>query len=124
MLVVPVYTRAFEGSISQTLNADTIMPVEVGLVITKFAHDTSSKTDGVRAHGLTSEFLDNWILSTQQFTPRASVAITNYSLKNNPNINRTILGSGLDIDFTVNIPSSMFGYEANHRITPFDILQL
>ena len=40
-----------------------------------------------------------------KITPRASAAITNYSLKNNPNINRTVLGSGLDVDFTFNIPS-------------------
>ena len=48
-------------------------------------------------------------------TPRASVAITNYSLKNNPNINRTILGSGVDIDFTVNRKGNLFGSEVTHR---------
>ncbi len=113
----PVYTRAFEGSISKILNASTIMPVKVSLVSTKFAHDTKSKTAGVRTHG-------NLGISRQlnieypKITPRASVAITNYSLKNNPNINRTVLGSGLDIDFTINLPTRIFGYEANHRITP------
>jgi len=114
---VAVYTRALEGSISKTLNAGTIMPVKVSLVSTKFAHDTKSKTAGVRTHG-------NLGISRQlniaypKITPRASVAITNYSLKNSPNINRTVLGSGLDVDFTINLPTSMFGYEANHRITP------
>ncbi len=113
----PVYTRALEGSISKTLNAGTIMPVQVSLVSTKFAHDTKSKTAGVRTHG-------NLGISRQLnieypiIIPRASVAITNYSLKNNPNINRVVFGSGLDIDFTINLPTSMFGYEANHRITP------
>jgi len=113
----PDYTRTLEGSVSKTLNAATIMPVEVGLVSTKFAHDTASKTAGVRTHGdlgISRQLNIEYPI----ITPRASVAFTNYSLKNNPNINRTILGSGLDIDFTVNIPSSMFGYEANHRITP------
>ena len=113
----PVYTRALEGSISKTLNADTIMPIQVSLVSTKFAHDTKSKATGVRTHGDLgiSRQLN---IEYPRITPRASVAVTNYSLKNNPNINRTVLGSGLDIDFTVIIPTSMFGYQANHRITP------
>ena len=114
---VPVYTRALEGSISKTLNADTKMPVQASLVSTKFAHDTKSKTAGVRTHidlGISRKLN----IEYPTITPRASVAITNYSLKNNPNINRTILGSGLDVDFTINIPTSMFGYQANHRITP------
>ena len=50
-LGTPVYTRALEGSISKTLNAGTIMPVKVSLVSTKFAHDTKSKTAGMRTHG-------------------------------------------------------------------------
>ena len=114
---VPVYTRTLEGSVSKTLNADTKMPVKVSLVSTNFAHDTKSKTAGVRTHidlGISRELN----IEYPTITPRASVAITNYSLKNNPNINRTILGSGLDVDFTINIPTSMFGYQANHRITP------
>jgi len=114
---VPVYTRALEGSISKTLNADSLMPVQISLVSTKFAHETQSKTAGVRTHidlGISRELN----IEYPTITPRASVAITNYSLKNNPNINRTIFGSGLDVDFTINIPTSMFGYQANHRITP------
>jgi len=114
---VPVYTRALEGSISKTLNADTKMPVQVSLVSTNFAHDTKSKTTGVRTHtdlGISRQLNIEYPI----ITPRASVAFTNYSFKNNPNINRTILGSGLDIDFTINVPTSMFGYEASHRITP------
>ena len=114
---VPVYTRALEGSISKTLNADTKMPIQASLVSTKFAHDTKSKTAGVRTHtdlGISRQLN----IEYPKITPRASVAITNYSLKNNPNINRTILGSGLDIDFTIILPTSMFGYQANHRITP------
>ena len=114
---VPAYTRALEGSISKTLNADTKMPVQARLVSTKFAHETQSKTAGVRTHtdlGISRELNIEYPI----ITPRASVAITNYSLKNNPNINRTILGSGLDIDFTINIPTSIFGYQATHRITP------
>ena len=114
---VPVYTRALEGSISKTLNADTKMPIQASLVSTKFAHDTKSKTAGVRTHtdlGISRQLN----IEYPKITPRASVAITNYSLTNNPNINRSVLGSGLDIDFTVNLPTSMFGYEANHRITP------
>jgi LPS-assembly protein len=114
---VPVYTRALEGSVSKTLNVDTKMPISLSLVSTKFAHDTASKESGLRTHGdlgISRELNIDY----PKITPKASVAITNYSLKNSPNINRTVFGSGLDIDFTFNNSSNMFGYEANHRITP------
>ncbi len=114
---VPVYTRALEGSISKTFNADKKIPIQVDLVRTNFAHDTASKETGVRTHGNlgVSRKLDT---KFPVITPRASVAITNYSLKNSPNINRTILGSGVDIDFTVNRKGNLFGSEINHRISP------
>jgi LPS-assembly protein len=113
----PVYTRALEGSVSKTLNADQKMPIQVDLVSTRFAHDTSTKDSGTRTHG-------NIAISRQlninypKVTPRASVAITRYSLKNKPNINRTILGSGLDVDFTYKNETSLFGYQVNHQISP------
>ncbi|MGB1848804.1 MAG: hypothetical protein ACPHKJ_01225, partial [Litorivicinaceae bacterium] len=45
----PEYTRALEGSASKTFNADSKMPLQVDLVSTRFAHDTSSKESGTRA---------------------------------------------------------------------------
>jgi len=113
----PGYTRALEGSISKTLNADQKMPVQVDLVSTRFAHDTSTKESGTRTHGTlgTSRELN---IIYPKVTPRASVSITNYSLKNSPNINRTILGSGLDVDFTINNETNLFGYKVNHQISP------
>jgi len=113
----PAYTRALEGSVSKTINADQKMPIQVDLVSTRFAHDTATKESGTRTHG-------NLGVSRQLniaypiLTPRASVAITNYSLKNSPNINRTILGSGLDVDFAVNNETNLFGYKVNHQIRP------
>ena len=68
---------------------------------TKFVHDTATPKS------LEQELMENLGVSRElniaypKVTPRASVAITNYSLKNSPNINRTILGSGLDVDFTI-----------------------
>jgi len=114
---VPVYTRALEGSISKTLNADTKMPISLSLVSTNFAHDTATKESGLRTHG---ELGISRELSIKypKITPKASVALTNYSLKNSPNINRTVFGSGLDIDFTISNPSSIFGYKVNHLISP------
>jgi len=113
----PGYTRALEGSISKTFNADTKMPIQVDLVSTKFAHDNQIKESGLRANAniaVSRELNVNY----PKITPRASISLTNYSLKNSPNINRTILGSGLSIDFTINNPSSIFGYDVNHRISP------
>ena len=114
---VPVYTRALEGSVSKTLNANSKMPITLSLVSTKFAHDTATKQSGLRTHGdlgISRELA----IEYPKITPKASVAITNYSLKNSSNINRTILGSGLDIDFTIINPNTIFGFEVNHRITP------
>ena len=87
---VPVYTRALEGSISKTFNADKKMPIQVNLIRTNFAHDTASNETGIRTHG---DIGVSRKLNTKfpVITPQASVAITNYSLKNSPNINRTIL---------------------------------
>ena len=113
----PAYTRAFEGSISKTLNMDTKMPISISLVSTKFVHDTATKESGLRTHsdlGISSGLAIDY----PKVTPKASVSITNYSLKNSPNINRTVFGSGLDIDFTINNPGSIFGYKVNHRISP------
>jgi LPS-assembly protein len=113
----PVYTRALEGSASKTFNAGQKMPVEVDLVSTRFAHDTSTKESGTRTHsnlGISRKLNINY----PKFTPSASVSITNYSLKNNPNINRTIFGSGLNIDFTIINNSELFGYRVKHKISP------
>ena len=114
---VPVYTRALEGSVSKTLNADQKMPIQVDLVSTRFAHDTATKESGTRTHGNVGISRELNILYPK-ITPRASVAITHYSLKNNPNINRTIFGSWVDVDFTVNNETNLFGYKVNHQISP------
>ena len=114
---VPVYTRALEGSVSKTLNADQKMPIQVDIVSTRFAHDTATKESGTRTHGNVGISRELNILYPK-VTPRASVAITHYSLKNNPNINRTVLGSGVDVDFTVNNETNLFGYKVNHQISP------
>jgi len=113
----PEYTRALEGSVSKTINASGKIPVQLDLVSTRFAHETASKESGTRTHGNIgiSRKLN---IQYPQVTPRASVAITNYSLKNNPNINRTIFGSGLDIDFSTNKNTSLFGYKVNHKVSP------
>ena len=113
----PGYTRALEGSISKTLNPEGKMPVQVGFVSTRFAHKTPSKESGTRTHGNIgiSRALN---LKYPKVTPRASIDITNYSLKNNPNINRIILGTGLDLDFTSFRNTSLFGYKASQRISP------
>ena len=113
----PVYTRALEGSVSKTLNADQKMPIQVDLVSTRFAHETATKESGTRTHGnlrISRKLNINYPI----VTPNASVAITNYSLKNSPNINRTILGSGLNVDFTINNETNLFGYKVNHQISP------
>ncbi|MDC0075017.1 LPS assembly protein LptD [Candidatus Thioglobus sp.] len=113
----PNYTKALEGSASKTINAESKMPIQLDLVSTRFAHDADSKESGTRTHG-NMGISRELNIQYPKVTPRASIAITNYSLKNNPNINRTIFGSGLDIDFTTQKETSLFGYQVNHQISP------
>jgi len=113
----PLYTRALEGSIYKTYNANKNLPIKLGIVSTKFDHNLATKETGVRTHGDIG--ISRRInLSYPSITPRASLALTNYSLKSNPNINRAVFGSGLDIDFTVKNQTNLFGFEAIHSISP------
>ena len=113
----PGYTRAIEVLASKGFKLNDKTSVSSSTEVTKFIHDTTSKESGTRIHGnlgISRELNINY----PKVTPRASVAITNYSLKNSPNINRTVLGSGLDVNFTVNNETSLFGYKVNHQISP------
>ena len=134
----PSYTRALEGSISQNFVVDTnkverkelILEQQIGqewkfpytsistnFVSTKFSHDTHTKESGLRTNGLLS-ISRPLAIKFPVITPSANVNLTKYSLKTSPNINRTIFGSGLVIDFTTKRQTNLFGYEASHRITP------
>jgi LPS-assembly protein len=111
------YNRSLEGSISKKFTEIKNTEILVSLVSTNFTHDNTIKESGTRTHGdISATRRLNW--NYPKITPNISTTITNYSLKNSPNINRIIFGSGIDFDFTINNRSSMFGYEANHRITP------
>ena len=111
------YTRALEGSVSKILDSKGKMPVELDFVSTNFAHDDSNKEVGNRTYGKV-KVSRKLQVKYPKVTPNVNVSITNYSLKNNPNINRTIFGTGLVIDFTTNKKSSLFGYKVNHQIRP------
>ena len=134
----PSYTRALEGSISQNFVVDTnkverkelILEQQIGqewkfpytsistnFVSTKFSHDTHTKESGLRTNGLLS-ISRPLAIKFPVITPSANVNLTKYSLKTSPNINRTIFGSGLVIDFTTKRQTNLFGFEASHRITP------
>jgi len=91
--------------------------ISAGFVSTKFNHKNHLKESGVRTNGNISVSRP-LAIKFPVITPKASIGITNYALKNNPNINRTILGSGLTIDLTTSRQTSLFGKETNHRISP------
>jgi lipopolysaccharide assembly outer membrane protein LptD (OstA) len=89
-----VYTRAAEGSISKTFNADNKMPIQVDVVSTKFSHDTPGKESGIRTYanlGITRVLSEDFPI----ITTRANVSSTFYRLDNSNNINRTIAGTGV-----------------------------
>ena len=113
----PVYTRALEGSISKTFNADKKLPIQVDVVSTKFAHDTPGKESGVRTHanlGVTRELSSKFPV----ITTRANVGSTYYRLDNSNNINRTIAGTGVDLTFPFISQGNLYGSEVNHTLTP------
>ena len=135
---LPSYTRALEGSISQNFVIDTkkierkkltdkeqisqewkfpLTTISSDFVSTKFKHDIHTKESGLRTNGLLS-ISRPLAIEFPVITPSASVNVTNYSLKTSPNINRTIFGSGLEIDFTTTRKTNLFGFDANHRISP------
>jgi LPS-assembly protein len=113
----PGYIREIEGSIGKVFRTDKKVPVSTGLVSTRFKHKVSGKESGVRTHGsigISSKLNIKYPL----VTPRAGVDITNYSLTNSPNINRTIFGAGLDIDFGIERSSNLFRTKVTNKITP------
>jgi LPS-assembly protein len=112
-----VYTRALEGSISKTFNADNKLPIQVDVVSTKFAHDTPGKESGVRTHanlGVTRVLSSKFPI----ITTRANVGSTYYRLDNSNNINRTIAGTGVDLAFPFISQGNLYGSEVNHTLTP------
>ena len=113
----PVYTRALEGSISKTFNADNKLPIQVDVVSTKFAHDTPGKESGVRTH---ANLGISRVLSSKFpiITTRANVGSTYYRLDNSNNINRTIAGTGVDLAFPFIRQGNLYGSEVNHTLTP------
>ena len=114
---IPVYTRALEGSISKTFNADKKLPIQVDVVSTKFAHDTPGKESGVRTH---TNLGVSRVLSSKfpVITTRANVGSTYYRLDNSSNINRTIAGTGVDLAFPFISQGNLYGSEVNHQLTP------
>jgi len=135
---VPGYTRALEGSISKTFVIDTNqaekksliknklkveswkypdITISTNFVSTKFSHSLSTKESGLRTNGVLN-ISRPFAIKYPVITPNANINLTKYSLDNSPNINRTVFGSGLNVDFTINNKTRIFGYEANHRITP------
>ncbi len=114
---ISVYTRAAEGSISKTFNADNKMPIQVDVVSTKFAHDTPGKESGIRTHGnlgITRELSRDFPI----ITTRANVSSTYYRLDNSNNINRTIAGTGVDFAFPFINQGNLYGSKVNHTLTP------
>ena len=91
--------------------------ISTNFVSTKFSHDLATKESGLRTNG-NLNISRPFAIKYPIITPNASINLTKYSLKNSPNISRTVFGSGLNIDFTINNKTRVFGYEANHRITP------
>ena len=117
------YTKALEFSIANTFQNTKIPKIKLDFIGTNFIHDnTLIYETGIRSYGKieiskkTVPWSKNTLIPT--ITPQINATITNYSLKNSPNKNRIILGSGIKADFTVNNNGVLFGKEVNQRISP------
>ena len=114
---VPAYTKALELSASKTFYPIEKLPIQIDFSSTKFAHATPIKESGIRTYG---KLGISRVLAPKfpVITPSASISMTSYSLKTSPNIDRTIFGAGLKVDFTTIRKSNLFGYPVNHSIAP------
>ena len=111
------YTRAFETSLSKSFNTDGSIPVKIDLVGTKFKHDNIDKDSGTRIHGnlgITRDFKSKFPL----ITSRANVSNTHYELNNKDNINRTVVGAGVDLSFPFISQRELFDAQVTRTITP------
>ena len=111
------YTRAFETSLSKSFNTDGSIPVKIDLVGTKFKHDNIDKDSGTRIHGnlgITRDFKSKFPL----ITSRANVSNTHYELNNKDDINRTVVGAGVDLSFPFISQRELFDAQVTRTITP------
>jgi LPS-assembly protein len=111
------YTKAIEVSLSKLSNIAKRTPIKIDLTSTNYDHDNATKETGIRSHGDFKVFRE---LNTKFpiITPNISAKLTNYSLDKSSNINRTILGTGVEVDFTTSKNKIIFGKEVKHRISP------
>jgi len=111
------YTRALEGSASKTFYADSKFPVTASAVSTKFKHSNIEKESGVRSHNTLS--VSHILAPTfPVITTTANFSSTHYSLNNNPNITRSILGGGASLALPFINKSKFFSSDVNHELTP------
>jgi len=134
----PVYTKALEGVIHKVFVIDPNqaernnlienkikienwrypkISISTNLSSTKFTHKIHTKESGLRTNGNIA-ISRPFAIKFPKITPRASVNITRYSLKTSPNIDRTILGSGLNVDFSFNRYGKLFGSDTVNTISP------
>jgi LPS-assembly protein len=113
----PTYTRALEGSIYKTFNAEGDLPFQAGLVTTQFSHDDASKDSGTRIHGTlgTSKTISR---KFPIITTGADVSTTYYSLNIKDNITRTTAGASIDFAFPMISQRELFNAQVTRTITP------
>ncbi len=111
------YTRAPELSISKGFEGLDGRHINLSLVSTKFAHNDSSKTTGVRTHVQANL---KRLISTDSYslTPSLNLSTTNYALDNTGNQSRSIGSVNVDSKLFSEREVSLFGTDLIQTLTP------
>lgn len=111
------YTRAPELSISKGFEGLSGRDMNLSLVSTKFAHNDSSKTTGVRTHAQAG-FKRSIATDAYSLTPSLNLSTTDYALNNSTDQDRSIYSFGIDSKLFLERETNLFGVDLIQTLTP------
>ena len=111
------YTRAPELSISKSFEGLNGRNINLSLVSTKFAHNNTSETTGVRTHAQAG-FKRSISTDAYSLTPSLNLSTTDYVLDNSTDQDRSIYSFGIDSKFFLEREDNLFGKDIIQTLTP------
>lgn len=111
------YTRAPELSISKSFKGLSGRNINLSLVSTKFAHNDSSKTTGVRTHAQ-ANFGRSISTDAYSITPSLNLSTTDYALDNSADQDRSIYSFGIDSKLFLERETNLFDVDLIQTLTP------
>jgi LPS-assembly protein len=111
------YTRAPELSISKSFEGLNGRNINLSLVSTKFAHNNTSETTGVRTH-TQAGFKRSISTDAYSLTPSLNLSTTDYAIDNSTDQDRSIYSFGIDSKFFLEREDNLFGKDIIQTLTP------